>query len=132
VINPFSKKYHPVFWTKEQFQFAFADHLNGSDLDNAYKNCVPQSKLVPRESLTNTAKINFSLKEKPLLMIAGEKDKIIPASLNETNFKKYKKADSVTEFKIFPERRHNLIVDSGWEEIAKYCDNWIRKIDEKK
>ena len=125
VLNPFINKYKPSKWSEAQFQFAFADHLSGEALHEAFRDIVPQGKLVPRESLTSVAKINYRMKTQPLLFIAGEKDKIIPASLNKTNWRKYRKAMSKTEFIVFPERRHNLIMDKGWEEIADYVSNWI-------
>ena len=97
----------------------------GNELHEAFKDIIPQSKLVPRDSLTSTAKINYKRKKQPLLFIAGEKDKIIPASLNKSNWARYKNAKSKTDFKVFPNRRHNLIMDKGWEEIAEYIADWI-------
>ena len=128
VLNPFINKYKPAFWTEKQFQYAFADHLNGEELHNAFMDIVPQGKLVARDSLTSAAKINFKAKTKPLLFIAGEKDKIIPASLNKTNFNKYKNAPSKTDFRMFPNRKHNLIMDKGWEEIAAFIYEWINHL----
>ena len=125
VLNPFTPKYKPVKWTINQYQYAFADHLSGAALEIGFEGIVPQSKLVPRDSLTSATKINYKAKTQPLLFIAGEKDRIIPASLNKTNYNKYKSSSSKTEFKVFIDRRHNLIVDKDWEEIADYVFHWI-------
>ncbi len=125
VLNPFMSKYKPCLWTEDQFCFAFADHLSGQELLNAFNDIVPQGKLVPRDSLKKIAKINYSKKQQPLLFIAGEKDKIIPASLNQTNWSKYRKAPSKTDYKVFTGRRHNLIMDKGWDEIAEFISNWL-------
>ena len=95
----------PALLTKNQFQYAFADHLNGSALDQAYKEVVPQSKLVGLGALTNIARIDFAKKTAPLLFVAGERDKIIPASLNRSNYRRYARNNSRTDFKVFPEER---------------------------
>lgn len=128
VVHPFSNSRTPALWTKEQFQYAFAAHLQGAELDAAYRNVVPQSKLVPRDSLTSDAKIDFDKKKAPLLFIAGEHDNIIPASLNRTNYRKYRKSESRTDFREFPGRSHYLINDKGWEEIAAYISKWLTDI----
>jgi pimeloyl-ACP methyl ester carboxylesterase len=126
-LNPFSPKHTPLLLSKKQFQYAFADHLQDAELDKAYECVVPQSKLIPRDTLGKIAAIDYKTKKQPLLFVAGEKDKIIPSSLNKSNCKKYSSSSSKTEFKEFPGRRHYLINDKGWEEIAAYVAEWLNK-----
>jgi len=126
IFNPFSSPFKPVLLTRSQFQYAFATTLDGEDLDRAYESCVPQSRLVGLGALTLLAKIDFKRKTKPLLIIAGGKDQIIPARLNAANAKKYASAPSRTDFKLFPEKTHYLIEDKGWEEIAEYVLDWLK------
>ena len=128
VVNPFSNSRMPSLWTKTQFRYSFAAHLQGAELDAAYRNVVPQSKLVPRDSLTSDARIDYAKKKAPLLFIAGEKDNIIPPSLNKTNCRKYRNSGSRTDFREFPGRSHYLINDKGWEEIAAYISKWLADI----
>jgi alpha-beta hydrolase superfamily lysophospholipase len=61
----------------------------------------------------------------PLLLIAGEKDEIIPAHLTENNAKAYKDPDSVTAFKAFEGRSHYICGEPGWEEVAQYAADWL-------
>ena len=89
---------------------------------------VPESRGVPTSSLGSAGKVDFNRLRRPLLITAGEKDHIIPASLNKSNYKKYK-APSVTDFKEFAGRSHFLIGSRGWEEIADYCLEWLGKIE---
>jgi esterase/lipase len=70
-------------------------------------------------------KSRFQKAHQPLLFIAGEKDNIMPASLNKRNFKAYKNADSVTDFKMFEGRGHYICGEENWEEVATYVYNWI-------
>lgn len=62
----------------------------------------------------------------PLLMIAGEKDHIIPAALNQKNFARYQ-GPSVTELHTFSGRDHWIIASDGWQEVADYVRGWIEK-----
>lgn len=124
-LNPLSSPTIPLMLTKRQFQYAFASHLNGSSLDQAYEGVVPQSKLVARGPLTSVAKVDFAGKNAPLLLIAGERDNIIPASLNKSNHKKYFKNNSRTDFIVFPRRTHYLINDESWQEIADHIMGWF-------
>jgi len=128
LLTPFFPRNVPVLLTKKQFQYAFADHLSGEALDHAYEEVVPQSRYVGLDTLTNEAKIDFTKKRAPLLFIAGECDHIVPPSLNESNYRKYARNGSRTDLTIFPKKRHNLINDEGWREIADYCLSWLNAL----
>jgi alpha-beta hydrolase superfamily lysophospholipase len=86
---------------------------------------VPESRRVPRESLT--ARVDFRKPHPPLLLIAGSADNIIPASLNKSNYAKYKQSPSVTDFKEFAGRTHFIIGQKNWEEIADYVLAWFNE-----
>jgi pimeloyl-ACP methyl ester carboxylesterase len=128
-ITPFANLNLPVVMTFERFQYAF---VNGMPLDEQRaafeKYVVPESRGIPRESLTSTAKIDFKKPHAPLLLIAGGNDHIIPATLNKTNYEKYKAGSSVTDFKEFPGRNHFILGQQGWEEVADYCVEWIARL----
>ena len=125
LLNPLPSLTTPVLLTKSQFQYAFANYLTGDRLDKAYSAVVPQSKLVGIGALTAAGRVDFSLKKAPLLFIAGEDDNIIPASLNRSNYRRYSKNKSRTDFVQFPRRTHYLINDEGWQEIADHVVRWL-------
>ena len=89
---------------------------------------VPESRNVPRSSTGKDGSIDFRKPHVPLLMIAGEKDHIIPSSLNLKNFNAYKDKNSITDFKEFPGRTHYICGQKGWEEVAEYIRVWIDKV----
>jgi pimeloyl-ACP methyl ester carboxylesterase len=123
-INPFLLG-QPVQMTFEHFQYAFANTLPLAEQRAAYdRYMVPESRGVPVSSLGDAGKVDFRKPRRPLLIVAGEKDHIVPASLNRANHKKYI-LPSVTDFKEFPGRDHFLIGSRGWEEIADYCLEWF-------
>lgn len=117
----------PVMMSFEQFQYAFVNALPFAEQRDAYdRYVVPESRRVPIQSLTS--RLDFKKPHSPLLITAGEKDHIIPASLNKTNFKRYKASASQTDFKQFAGRDHFLIGERGWEEVADECLAWLEQV----
>jgi alpha-beta hydrolase superfamily lysophospholipase len=60
----------------------------------------------------------------PLLLTTGTLDRAVGAGMNRSNFKKYRRAPSRTDFHEFPGRSHWIIAEPGWEEVADYCLDW--------
>ncbi len=86
---------------------------------------VPESRQVPRESTGRVGRIDFRKQRPPLLLIAGSQDHIVPATLNQSNYAKYKASPARTEFKEFSGRDHFIIGEPGWEEVAGYTLTWL-------
>lgn len=123
-ITPFVSQSSPIEMTFERFQYTFVNTLPLAEQRAAYKKyVVPESRRVPRESLT--ARADFEKPHPPLLLIAGSADHIIPASLNHSNYAKYKTSPSVTDFKEFAGRTHFIIGQKDWEEVADYVLAWL-------
>lgn len=127
-INPFVSEAEPMQMSFEHFQYAFVNTLPEEEQRAIYdKYVVPESRSVPRQSLTGVARIDFKQQHPPLLLIAGSEDTIIPAALNQTNYKKYQPSTSVTDFKEFEGRDHFIIGEKGWEAVADYCLSWLKE-----
>jgi len=126
-INPFLLS-QPVMMSFEHFQYAFVNTLPLNEQRVAYdRYIVPESRRVPTQSLGAAGEVNFKKPHPSLLITAGERDHIIPASLNRTNFKKYQASNSQADFKEFAGRDHFLIGERGWDEVADYCLAWLEK-----
>ncbi|WP_310590304.1 alpha/beta hydrolase [Dyadobacter pollutisoli] len=111
-----------------QWQYAFT---NGLPLEvqkqGYYDLAIPESKQIVRDTITKVAHVDFEKPHAPLLLISGTEDHTIPASLNFSNYRKYRSSGSVTDFKKFPGRTHYVLGQAGWEEIAEYIQNWLGK-----
>jgi pimeloyl-ACP methyl ester carboxylesterase len=81
----------------------------------ALSNVTPNSRATIRFDNPNRA---------PLLVIGGEKDVIMPASLSRKIYNKHRASPVATDYKEFPGRSHFLIGEKGWEEVADYALNW--------
>ena len=123
-ITPFIPLGHPVEMSFERFQYTFVNTLPETEQRAAYERyVVPESRRVPRESLT--ARIDFRMPHAPLLLIAGSADHLIPAALSRSNYAKYRASPSVTDFKEFTDRTHFIIGQRNWEEVADYSLAWL-------
>ncbi len=110
------------------WQYAFTNGMNLEDQKAAYEaNTIPESKRVARGGLTSAAKVDFNKPHEPLLIVAGGKDNIIPASLNTRNFNRYPKIGSVTEYKEFSDNNHFVVGLPEWKKVASYVAEWISK-----
>ena len=124
-INPF-KGNNPVIMTKERFHYTFCNTQTQESSDADFeKYVVPESRNVPRSTLTAQGKIKFKRDHVPLLLIAGENDNLIPLSLIRSNFKKYGKSLGTIGFQKFPHRSHFICNQAGWEEIADASFTWF-------
>jgi len=130
----FLKSNAPVLWpgsaplrpTPASWKYAFAHTLSDAEAHDAFETyVVPESRLVGKGAATATAKVDFAKDRPPLLLIAGEEDHIIPASLNRKNYDRYSASPAVTEFREFPGRTHWICGMEGWEEVAGAVKDWI-------
>lgn len=114
----------------EWFHYAFCHTMTIEETSREYERyVVPESRNIPRRSTGREGAIDFSQPHRPLLFIAGERDHIIPASLNVNNFKAYTDVGSHRTMKIFPNRTHYICGMTGWEEVAGYVAEWVRSLE---
>lgn len=108
------------------FHYAFCNTMTVEQTESEYdKFVVPESRNIARSSTGKDGRIDFSKPHNPLLIIAGERDNIVPASLVRKNFEAYNKNNGRIDFKEFSDRTHYICGQPGWEEIAAYIDEWI-------
>lgn len=127
-VNPF--KGNSLFCgTKKWFHYAICNTLTRKQSDEIYdKAVVPESRNIARSSRGDDGKIDFNKPHNPLLFISAVNDHIIPVSLNKRNLNAYKSAVSRRDFKEFKAMSHSICVQSGWEEVAKYVNDWIKAV----
>ena len=126
MINPLHPVHEPHMITFEEFAYAFANTLTEAEQRAMYERyMVPESRLIPRDSLGAAGHVDFSAPHVPLLLVSGGEDHIIPAALNRHNFTHYHDADSVTVLEDFPGRDHLTILESGWGDVADFVLEWL-------
>ena len=130
--NPFNLKKAKSL-TFNQFSYGFANAIpekEGREIYDRWTIPAPARPLFKaaiatfagKETKVDTA----NTKRGPLLITGGEKDHIAPPVLGRASSKKYN-SSVTTEFKLFQDRGHSLILDHGWREVAEYSLAWLNK-----
>jgi pimeloyl-ACP methyl ester carboxylesterase len=116
----------PVIMTPKRFHYTFCNTMSRAASDTAFTQyVVPESRNVPRSTLTKQGQIDFRKPHAPLLMIAAERDHLTPASLIRRNANAYRVVDSAVDFTEFPGRSHFICNQDGWQEVAEYALGWM-------
>ena len=121
-VNPFAGS-RPIEMTPERFHWTFCTTMNRTESDAAFdRYVVPESRNVPRSTLTRQAHIDFRAPHPPLLMLTGDTDHLTPEHLVRRNAARY---EQPVDVRVFGRRSHFICNQPGWEEVADAALDWI-------
>jgi pimeloyl-ACP methyl ester carboxylesterase len=129
--NP-ANNHRAVALTPSEFHYAFTNTMSEEDSRAAFERyAVPgPGRVLFQGAFANfnpraATHVNFRNDDRaPLLLIAGEDDHTVPAVVDRSAAKHYRKSSAITEYKEFPGRAHFIIGQQGWEEVADYALAW--------
>jgi pimeloyl-ACP methyl ester carboxylesterase len=131
--NP-ANLHRSVALTERQFHYAFANTVSREESDAWYARLAVPAPGRPlfQAGLANFARgtraataVDFANDARaPLLLVAGDRDHIVPESLVFENFTRYRKSSAATDFKLFHGRPHLTVVLDGWQDVAEYALTW--------
>ena len=132
VFSSLANRHKAIRFDHDQWHYAFTNTLSEEEAQEVYERYeVPgPNRVLFQAGLANvtphaTTTVDFHNHTRaPLLLIAGGKDHIAPASLTRANFDLYEKSKAVTAYREFPERSHFTIGEKGWEAVADYALDW--------
>ncbi len=125
--NPFAGN-KPVVMTPERFRYAFANTSSTEEADTVFERyVVPESRNVPRSTLTSQGAIDFRRAHVPLLFVAGDADHLTPAAMVETNVRRYAGSAGRIDFVRLRDRSHLLCNAGGWEEVADLALDFVEQ-----
>jgi non-heme chloroperoxidase len=128
--NPFNltKAFSLTF---EQFRYGFTNALPESEARELYDRwtipapCRPLFQAATATFAGSQTRVDTENTTRgPLLITGGEKDHIAPPVLGQASQKKYNPVVA-TDFKLFADRGHSLVIDHGWREVANYAHGWL-------
>jgi len=123
-LDPFARD-KPILMTKERFHYTFCNTMTRDESDEAYDlYVVPESRNVPRSTLTTQARIDFSRDHVPLLLMAGDTDHLTPAPMIHRNARRY---ELLVEVQEFAHRSHFICNQEGWEEVADAAFDFVTR-----
>ena len=131
--NP-ANRHRAVGFTPEEFHYAFTNTLSREESDKVHERYhipAPGSFVWDYGLIANFKPgrqetwVDYKFDDRaPLLFIAGGADHIMPASVNKSNAKHYKKSSATTDYHEFPDRDHWTCAAPGWEEVADLALSW--------
>jgi pimeloyl-ACP methyl ester carboxylesterase len=129
--NP-ANHHRAVGFTLEQWSYAFTNGLPEEQSKALYERYhIPASgRVLFDASLANLLPghqdtwVDYNNDDRaPLLFLSGDRDHLMPPSIQASNAKHYKSDRTLTEVKVF-EGPHLMPAQDGWEEIADYALEW--------
>lgn len=129
--NP-ANRHRAVGFTFEQFNYAFTNGVDEQIARAAYERyAIPANGGILFEGVAANIKpghqatwVDYHNENRaPLLFISGDRDHIMPPSVQKSNAKHYKAPGTITE-RIAFEGPHFMIGLEGWEKIADAALDW--------
>lgn len=129
VLGLFSSLKKTYLMSFKDFQRAFVNGMPYEVQKTTYeKLAIPESKTAARGGLTSAAAVDFHKQHVPLLITSGSEDNLIPPHLINRNYEKYKKNDSVLEYREVDGRNHNILGQPTWKQDADYILSWLDRM----
>lgn len=133
--NP-ANRHKAVGFTPEEFHYAFTNTLTeeaSKAVWDRYAIAAPGHWVWVYGLIANFKPghqetwVDYSKDRAPLLFIGGEKDHIMPPSVNRSNAKHYKHSPALTDYHEFEGRDHWTCAAPGWEAVADYALQWAEE-----
>jgi len=118
-----------------EFRYAFTNALRADEAERLY---AEQAVPAPARPLFELALANLNPATRarvdvhapgrgPLLVMAGERDHVIPPVSARATFRRQRRNADVTDYVVVPGRGHSLVVDTGWEQVAQLALEFVQK-----
>jgi pimeloyl-ACP methyl ester carboxylesterase len=119
------------------FHYVFANTISRTDSDRWHSELaipapgtalfdVLTADLLPKSRAA--AVVDFANSDRaPLLLIASDRDHVMPDSVVYENFNRYRRSSAPTDFKVFRGKPHLITVLDGWEDVADHALTWTAR-----
>jgi non-heme chloroperoxidase len=137
VLSKPGNRKRAVALTRKQFRYGFGNAISDSESGELFDRwAIPG----PGRPLFEASAANFRKSSPaavdtrkrdrgPLLIIAGGKDHTVPEVVARAAYRLYSGSGAVTDYHVFPDRGHSLVLDHGWREVADLTLSWLARQD---
>jgi pimeloyl-ACP methyl ester carboxylesterase len=135
LANP-ANRHRAVTLTFDQFRYGFANAVTEDEAHELYEQFHVAGSGIPlfQAAFANLNPATEVKAEKtgddrgPMLVVSGELDHQAPHAIAWATYNAQKKNEHfVTEFVEIPNRGHSLTIDSGWQEVAQSCLEFVSR-----
>jgi non-heme chloroperoxidase len=135
VLSKPANRKRAVALTRKQFRYGFGNALSESESGELFDRwAIPG----PGKPLFEASAANFKKSSPaavdtgkrdrgPLLIVAGGKDHTVPEVVARAAYRLYSGSGAVTDYHVFPDRGHSLVLDHGWREVADLALSWLAR-----
>jgi pimeloyl-ACP methyl ester carboxylesterase len=118
--------------SERQFRYAIANAIPRTEARELYHRYAipapgkPLFELVAaRKDPTSPTRVDLTNDRRgPLLIIGGGRDHIVAESVSRQAAGLQSASGAVTDYHVFADRGHSLVMDSRWREVAEYVLGW--------
>lgn len=133
VLSKPANKKRAVALNRKQFRYGFGNALTekeSGELFDLYAIPGPGKPLFEASAAnfkkSSPAAVNTRKRDRgPLLIIGGGMDHTVPEVVARAAYKLYADSGAVTDYHVFPDRGHSLVLDHGWREVADFTLSWL-------
>jgi pimeloyl-ACP methyl ester carboxylesterase len=127
-LNPLAGN-RPIAMTPQRFHYAFANTLDRRHSDALFEQyAVPESRNVPRSTVTGQGALDFSRPHVPLLFLGGDDDHLTPLPMVLRNAHAYRRSQGRLDVREFASRSHFICNEPGWEAVAQHAFDWLQAL----
>jgi non-heme chloroperoxidase len=135
VLSKPGNRKRAVALTSKQFRYGFGNAIPQGESDELHDRwAIPG----PGKPLFEASAANFKRSSPaavdtrrrdrgPLLITAGGQDHTVPEVVARAAYKLYSGSGAITDYHVFPDRGHSLVLDHGWREVADFTLSWLAR-----
>ncbi len=135
VLRAKSNRDSAVSLTERQFRYSFANALSKAEAHELFGRWTIPGPGKPLFEATSAKKdpnspatVDTTTSDRgPLLITGGGKDHQVPEVVTRLAYQLYANSRAITDYHVFPDRGHSLVIDSGWRDVADYTLTWLRR-----
>jgi alpha-beta hydrolase superfamily lysophospholipase len=122
-----------VTLTERQFRYAIANAIPREEARDLYERFAIPAPGKPlfevvgaKKDASSPTTVNVTNGGRgPLLIIGGGRDHIVAESVSRQAAELYAGSRAVTDYHVFGDRGHSLVIDSRWREVADLTIGWV-------
>jgi pimeloyl-ACP methyl ester carboxylesterase len=116
----------PYKFTRDRWAARFANAAPKALQEDAYDRYVipAPGRVFYEAAVWAGTGIDPARRKQPLLITAGEHDRLVTPYVSRAAWRIQKRAPGRTDFQMFLKRSHLLIAEPGWEEVASVVMRW--------
>lgn len=130
-LEPMLRPYRPALPPRDAFASRIANAVSAAEADQLYDRYV-----IPCASTSWTARSPWPRRSPAaasgaLLLLSGGLDRVVAErDVNRILVQRRSSAPgAVTDYHVFPDRGHSMMVDGGWRDVAYFCLDWLTAQD---